>query len=715
MSRLMKACLAFSISMMLVASGMFVLTQLIKTEVSSGGGTGPTGNETLPDLSITPADIWFSDNSPDEGDMIHIFASIHNIGGSPAYNFTVEFWDDTCEGCPAVYLIGEDSIPELQPGHLSNVTVPWDTTGQPGDNVITVIADPLNLVLESDEDNNEASKSIYVKPTSDNTPPEIFGVMVDGLQEVKVPAGSIVELTAIADDTVTGMSNIRNANYTIGKANWPRSTPMDALDGDFDSPLEIVQAYINTSGWTDGFYEMWVYACDWVGNCNIIGDFATIEISGNMSGPDLSIAPEDFYVSDRFPRLGETVYLWAYVRNIGNEDAFNVTIQFTDLFGINMTIIDEAFVDHFPAGDVKNFSAVWIAGPAGLHLLDVMADPDDTIPEIKEDNNAAMELVIVEDDPRRPDLEPCGFYFSDSTPDEGQVVSIRLMVFNRGNEDAYNVTVEFTDLVGGMPPGFLIGRATIPLIKVGYLGNATVDWTATPAGFHTIRAVIDPDDVIPELDENNNVAEQDIYVGGTGIDLTLSPSDIFFDDDTPEEGQPVIIWAYIHNIGTEDAYNVTVQFIDWFEGGSIPLPDAIIDHIPAGSYGNATTIWLAVPSGNHTIQVIADPYNLIPESDESNNDAVRRVTVGPVGGYRIFVKATMFDNDNDGRYDDVVILVYDSDNHAVEGASIYVNGIYYGLTADTGLLVLLNFSLGTHQVMAVYGSLTATTSFHSEG
>lgn len=928
-SRFMKVCLAVSISMLLVASGMFMLSQLLRSEVSSGGVVGPAGNESLPDLSISPSDIWFSDDTPVEGDKVHIFATVHNIGGSPAYNVTVEFWDDICEGCPTWYLIGTDYVSEIQPGSSGNTSVLWNTSGQPGINIITVMVDPENFILESDEENNEASQVIFVEPaTSDDKPPEIKDVLVNGQTEISVVAGTLVEARATVDDTRTGMSNILCANYTIGQANWPSSTAMNALDGSFDEPYELVVSTIDTVGWAVGSYEIWVYGCDWIPNCNTTGTFATINIilgdsspdvtviqpngweiwtgvtshsviwtmmdnndtslyvriqytpdsglswmllhegtypvgqnnyswtlpridthnalvrvcasdsenltgcddsddfftidstkplifftnpmdgeidvglteplevhfsesmnaasveraffidptvtglvfywtlgseflkithdpfqpntlyswgfscdavdisspgnpldecpvaflfftgDGNMTGPDLKIGYEDIHFIPQTPDPGQTVYIVATVHNIGDQDAYNVTVRFTDWFEMNETIIAEVIVNHIPAGRFWNVSVFWVANPPGLHFIEVFADPYDSIPEINEGNNAAMREIFVGGGTSGVDLmiSPSDIYFEDDTPEEGQIICIWAHVHNIGDEDAYNVTVLFGDMPGGQPPVLPIGRVNIPSIPAGDSGNASVTWTATPAGIHWITVEVDPDNVIPEINENNNYASRWVNVRlDSGIDLTLSPSDIFFDDDTPDEGQIVIIWAYIHNIGDEDAYNVTVGFVDWFEGIPFPLPGDTIDHIPAGGYGNATSLWIAIPSGNHTIEVTADPNNRIPESNEGNNVASRCITVGPVGEYRIFVQAITFDNDNDGRYDDVVILVYDSNGHAVEGASIYIDGIFNGLTADTGLLVLHNFSLGTHEVLAVFGSHSDRTTFHSEG
>jgi outer membrane protein assembly factor BamB len=669
-----------------------------------------------------------------------------------------------------------------------------------------------------------------------------------------------------------------------------------------------------------------------------------------MTGPDLSIAPEDFYISDLEPDLGQTVHMMALVRNIGDQDAYNVTVRFVDWFETNMTIIEDVYVGHMAAGEVRNVSTDWTAGPVGLHLMEAIADPNDIIPEIDEGNNVAFHGVVVhgqqpvEDAPwpmfrqnlnhtglspydtsgntgklewsfqtghivesspaigsdgtiyvgsadnftyainpdgsekwrfwtgtvyqSSPAIGPDGTIYIGSIGFIGQNDS-KLYAINPDGTEKWsvdNLGIRSSPVIGpdgtvyvgscdsnlyainptgtekwrygtasdihsspaigsdgavyvGSTDGHLyavnpdgskkwtigVGLVDYSSPAIGsdgtiYIGshngrlvavnpNGSIKWAFMTGGHVETSAGIGSDGTIyfgsydnkvyalnPDGSEkwhfttNGDVesspaigAEGTIFIGSNdnrlyainpngsekwhfaagshvysspaiGADGTiyvgshygklyavgrgkpdLTIAGIHFSDDTPEEGQTVVIWAYVHNIGTQDAYNVTIQFVDWFEGIQLPLPEAIIDFIPAGSYRNATTVWLAIPAGNHTIEVTADPYNWIPEGNEGNNVATRCVTVAPAGGYQIFVQATMFDNDNDGKYDDVVILVYDSNNHAIEGASIFVNGVYYGLTADTGLLVLENFSLGTYHVDAVFGSLSAKTTFYSEG
>ncbi|HKZ63576.1 MAG TPA: CARDB domain-containing protein [Thermoplasmata archaeon] len=202
----------------------------------------------------------------------------------------------------------------------------------------------------------------------------------------------------------------------------------------------------------------------------------------------------------------------------------------------------------------------------------------------------------------------------------------------------------------------------------------------------------------------------------TLADLSITSSGIRSSDGTPLEGEVVTISADVHNIGGTVASNVTVEIwhddIDW----SYLIGTDVIPIVPPGGTETVSVEWdtTGQPGGN-TIEVVVDPDNAIPESDEGNNAASRDIFVGEPPPPSLFVQAWTFDNDHDQRYDDVVILVHDSAGRAVDGASVYVDGVFYGLTPDTGLLVAYNFRAGTHTVLAVLGSQAAQTTFVSEG
>jgi hypothetical protein len=110
---------------------------------------------------------------------------------------------------------------------------------------------------------------------------------------VSISNGITVTLSAIIDDSSTGGSDIGGANYTIDQENWP-GIPMEPSDGSFDSSFESSEISIDTSGWVDGTYELYVYCWDSLSNYNHSSPaFASIVID---STPPVSILePFSYY------------------------------------------------------------------------------------------------------------------------------------------------------------------------------------------------------------------------------------------------------------------------------------------------------------------------------------------------------------------------------------------------------------------------------------
>jgi len=305
--------------------------------------------------------------------------------------------------------------------------------------------------------------------------------------------------------------------------------------------------------------------------------------------------------------------------------------------------------------------------------------------------------------------------FSNEKPIEGESIVITAIVYNIGNADAYEVVVGFKDYFDGTWK--FIGHDIIPHIPPGGHGNASVKWIAYPAGKHVIWVKADLEDHIKEWNENNNAAEKVIYVSPKGLgnlpDLTLTSRDIIFSNEHPKDGETIKICAEIHNVGNADAYHVYVWFWDSYDRVEVKIGETFIKYIPAGKAVETCIEWKASPAGLHTIYVHVDPQDNIEESNEANNIANREIYV--VEEYTIHVSAYTFDNDKNGNYDDVAIFVYDSNDHMVEGAWVYIDDIFYGRTPDSGTLFFYNFSQGYHHVTVYYGPHISDTTFYSEG
>ncbi len=106
----------------------------------------------VPDLTLNSSNITFSPTSPTEGDSVTITALVQNIGDANASDFTVSFFDGAS-------LIGNDTI-SVNVTSPSNASITW--TAVAGDHSIRVVADSEDVIVESDEENNEAARTITV-------------------------------------------------------------------------------------------------------------------------------------------------------------------------------------------------------------------------------------------------------------------------------------------------------------------------------------------------------------------------------------------------------------------------------------------------------------------------------------------------------------------------------------------------------------------------
>ncbi len=176
-------------------------------------------------------------------------------------------------------------IPDLPPFDfpIEDVTETIVTTGwAPGSYEIWVYGcdEKINCNITGD------FATLNITAAIDNVPPQIQDVLVNGLSSVNVVAGTPVDITAVVNDTMTGGSDILYGNYTVGQDNWP-GILMNPTDGFYDEPAEDVDEVIDTTGWALAPYEIWVYGCDVIPNCNLTGSFAIINIVPETTPPEI--------------------------------------------------------------------------------------------------------------------------------------------------------------------------------------------------------------------------------------------------------------------------------------------------------------------------------------------------------------------------------------------------------------------------------------------
>ena len=122
------------------------------------------------DLSITSAGIALDVQSPTEGTNVNISATVWNLESGNAGNVCVRFHDGDPTSKSAQ--IGTDqSISLIEGGQSGVAQVTWVPDTQ-GSHDIFVSVDPADAILETDETNNLAAKTVTV--TDDDTAPPVI-------------------------------------------------------------------------------------------------------------------------------------------------------------------------------------------------------------------------------------------------------------------------------------------------------------------------------------------------------------------------------------------------------------------------------------------------------------------------------------------------------------------------------------------------------------
>jgi subtilase family serine protease len=371
---------------------------------------------------------------------------------------------------------------------------------------------------------------------------------------------------------------------------------------------------------------------------NANGDVLVVKLNpANVTDlPDLAITPPDISLSpDGSVTVGTLVNVAALVHNAGNRDALSVSVRFHDgpPSGSNQIGSDQFIPGIWSYGGVGFASVAWVAGPPGAHVVCVVADPDSRIVEINEDNNQACVPIEVLPLPM-PDLSvsPADIILSPDPPhEEGSTVLVNATVRNIGGDISGATTVRFHD---GVPPSPAIGiDQPLSSVPVGGQRNVSVVWTPSAPGIHEICVVADPDGMVAEIDETNNMA----CVSARVLSLPdLTPTSIVTVPPSPlPEDTFSLVNVTVANAGDLSAGGFDVLLFDDSNGNLSPDPSEDIGvqalaGIAGHSQSYAEFAWSASPAGAHSLCAYTDPPpGTVTESNETNNVMCIGVLVQP--------------------------------------------------------------------------------------
>jgi subtilase family serine protease len=380
-----------------------------------------------------------------------------------------------------------------------------------------------------------------------------------------------------------------------------------------------------------------------------------------ITHPDLrpvnAIASTSGPVSD-----GSSVSASCKIQNLGSTDATMSTVGF--YFSANPTLDgSEVLLGSAPlailAGNTTSgtMSATFTIPPGtiiippgtttGTYYILFVADKDNVADESDETNNVESWSIAVNGSGLQADLLPISMVLASTTVNAGSTVAASCKIRNKDlgyagsiSRVGFYLSVDQTldggdELLGHWRVENLAGKTSsypkTPDLAIPFI---------TPSGSYYILWVADMDDDVAESDETNNVRSTAITINNIGIQPDLIPIAIVSNAGPVNSGSSFIISFKNRNIGVGAAPkptyagfylsdNTTLELGSDTELGSV-LVGTLKSGTNSGSKSANVTIPGTTPTGTYYILYVADMYDDVAESDETNNVKYRQIDVDNV-------------------------------------------------------------------------------------
>jgi subtilase family serine protease len=566
---------------------------------------GPEVVDDAVDLFIYASMIYFSDLNPDATQEFQTVISINNNSYQTLNNVLVYYYlqmnfDDI--------LVDSVKIPSLPPGQFALPNRNWQID-LPGFYPVTVAIDPHNDIAEWNEDNNSAGRPVTVGVFTVPGAMDILGLSatssvcpersmsVSGTGWYLVPPANYLERAAGAEVTITILETLQS---------WTTHTNSS---GYFSTSITAPQSL--------GLYHLEVTLTDFSLQTTKSPTFSVIDCTP-PGDPDPEPTCADLYTTLSLSNLPlivgpnpETEYS-IRVWNGGDESATGFSVRIlSDGAEASSEVISEIIAPgayHDLAPGQLTYSA------SGQHCVSVLVDPTNDIPECREYNNNTSKCHYVW--PDCADLVAEAISSSNSSPYTDQPVQLSVRIGNPGGLTAGAFWVRFS-VDGSATDSSLVPSAA----GFGHDTWVNFDHSFSVAGSHSLEAVVDAHDDVAKCGETNNTVQLSLNVRERYSDLYTSYSAIGTSSPTSEADmeQEVYFQAQIYNAGNADAQNVEVQYL---VDGTMVSTSTLPLVVAGGSVIDvASTAWIASASACN-LEVIIDPLDAIPESNDDNNGAI---------------------------------------------------------------------------------------------
>ncbi|WP_201985264.1 CARDB domain-containing protein [Hymenobacter rubidus] len=709
---------------------------------------------TPPSVDLTILQATVSPQNTAAGNPLSMSCYIVNQGNAPAASSSVGFYFSTDATLDAADQLltsqyGAQLYPPYSSSRYGTAAVPAGTA--PGTYYILFVADYQNQVSESNETNNVSAVSITVSPP---------GVDLVIQQEQLYPSSTVAGNSLQVNCTIFNQGNITAGSSTVGFY-LSTNTTFDAADvllstvtggtltanlGSYRSAYPIVPL-----GTAAGNYYV-LFVAD---PANAVTE--SVETNNVRSlpltvvGATIDLTVQSAYLTPTSVAPGGVTSASCYLYNQGNALASNATIGY--YLSTNLTLDASDVLLGNTTGSVSGgyyasrYASLTVpTGTAvGSYYVLFVADYLNQVAETNENNNIATATLQVV--APGVDLNITQAYVNPYTTAPGNTLSASCYINNIGNTTASSSTVGYylsTDQVFSTNDVLMLNSPGYTLAAGQYYSHydSPVVPASTAPGAYYVLFVADPLNAVSETNENNNVAYQAIQVLAPSVDLQIQQPVLSTASVTP--GFSVGGSCYIYNGGNTTANTSTVGFYlstdQVFSTNDVLLTSTTGTSLFPGQsssrYGSLI-IPTGTTAGNYYVLFVADPLNVVAETNENNNVAYQSLTVlGPFTGTLVpfsgtasvtTCSTTIYDNGGYSNYADysngsltirpgtagsMVQLVFNS--FALESGFDYVR-IYDGTTINAPLLGSYTGTQGPPITVATNVDGALTVQFTSDG
>ncbi len=678
------------------------------------------------DLIIASDSLTVSNPTPDAGELVQLSATVRNQGGRPANNVAVRFFrGDPLAGAAA--FADEIVLPGIDPGGQSTVNVFASFAGGTHDVVVKV--DPSNLIREENERNNQAKIALDVKagPLSDL---QISSLVADkeiaytgdrveltlilsntGLinaervalrlydghpssgirtnQDVVIPlleAGQTLEVklgygaslgehtlyVLVDPDDTVAEEDERNEALSVSVKVIARAAEAPVTAPEIRAAIENGIVWLKNMQNPDGSFNF-----EYGTNHGGVALALLAMLHSGLTEADPAVERSLGYVrlisKDSFESYGHSIAIMA-LQATGNLIAYHH--DFSDYGDLLLSSGNYNYGRMGYTGFVNHTSGNLSTSQYGYLGLYTLPQWNYSVPE--------SAFAGIRADITQRQCSDGGWNYNFKTSGAtGSMTAAGLLGARISGADSKVldqglIWLDNNYTVSGDPRGsnlfyFLYGleRAMSMPEIVSMIGNHNWyedgasflvrnqendgSWWSTtatcPEGVNTCFALLFLERAVPEK---------------THADL-LVPS-ITVSDPVPAQGDTVVITATIGNQGKRHAESFEVSFWDGDpqNGGQKIGDDQEVALVEGGTTIQVYTPWTVNAAGQHTIYVIADPYNDIEESDESNNTGTVQVGTLTAEGFQITV-TTEREVHNPGEPMNATIIVTNIGQEAASG------------------------------------------------